>query len=81
MLTNLGWGITLIGIGVFLLGEQAARSYAAVKLDVFWTVVGVVFVVGGISELLGLHISLIPVACIVAGVILLLSALLSNSAD
>ena len=81
LLTNLGWGIGLLGIGVLLLGEQAARAYAAVKFETFWVVVGLVFLFGGISELLSIRISPIPVACIVAGVVLLLSTLFGKPRD
>lgn len=78
LLITLGWGIGLLGVGVILLGQQAARKSMGSRLDTFWVVVGFVFVIGGISELLGVHISVIPVACIVAGLVLLLAAVLER---
>lgn len=79
LLTAIGWGIGLLGVGAILLCEQAARKYMGSYIEIFWIVVGAVFVIGGISELSGVHISLIPVACIIAGVALLLSALFEKT--
>lgn len=81
LLITLGWGIGLLGVGIILLGQQAAKRYMGSRLDTFWVVVGFVFVIGGISELLGVHISVIPVACIVAGVVLLLASLLERETN
>ncbi len=81
LLLNLGWGLGLLGIGILLLGEQATRKYAGVKFETFWVIVGIVFSFGGISELLRLQISPIPIACIVAGVVLLLSALFGKQQE
>ena len=78
LLASLGWGVGLLGVGVILLGEQMARMYTAAKLEIFWVVVGAIFVIGGVSDLAGGQISLIPVACIIAGVALFLSALFSK---
>lgn len=81
LLIALGWGIGLLGVGLILLGQQLAKRYMGSKLDTFWLVVGMVFVVGGTTDLLGFHISLIPVACIVAGVVLLFSAWFEKATD
>jgi len=79
LLTAVGWGIGSLGVGAILLFEQAARKYIGGDIETLWIVVGAVFMTGGISELSGIHISLIPVACIVAGVVLLLSALFEKT--
>ena len=81
LLIVLGWGIGLLGVGVILLGQQAAKKYLGSRFDTFWVVVGFVFVIGGISDLLGFHISVIPVACIVAGVVLLVAAWFEKMPD
>jgi hypothetical protein len=44
-------------------------------LEVFWVLVGVLFVMGGVWELLSVRVGMIPIVCIVAGVLLLVSAL------
>ena len=79
LFTALGWGIGLLGVGAILLCEQAARKYMGGSIEIFWIVVGAVFITGGVSELSNVHISLVPVACIVAGVALLLSALFEKT--
>ena len=81
LLSNLSWGIGLLGIGALILFEQVARKYAGVNFETFWVIVGVVFSFGGISELLSLRISPIPIACILAGAVLLLSALFGKAED
>ena len=80
-LANFGWGIGLLGVGVLIMGMQAARKYVALALEMFWVVVGILFLLGGIWELLGVHVSLIPVVCIVAGIALLISALPQNAKE
>ena len=40
-----------------------------------WAVVGVLFVLGGVWELLSIRVVLVPILCIVAGVLLIVSAL------
>lgn len=75
LLTNLSWGVGLLGVGIIVLGAQAARRYMALSLEAFWVVVGVLFVMGGVWELLSVRVGMIPVVCIAAGVLLLVSAL------
>lgn len=75
LLTNLSWGIGLLGVGIIVLGAQATRKYVHLALEAFWVVVGVLFVIGGIWELLSVRVGMIPIVCIVAGALLLVSAL------
>lgn len=75
MATDVGWAVGLSGVGVVLLAEQAARAYLAVKYELFWVVVGNVFLLGGILMQVGLSVSLVPVALIVVGIALLASTL------
>lgn len=79
LLTNLSWGIGLLGVGVIILGGQAVRKGMALRFETFWVAVGAIFVIGGVWELLSVRVSLIPVFCIVAGVMLLVSALVGKS--
>ena len=73
-LANFGVGVGLLGVGVITLGGQAARKYFNLKLEGFWVVVGLVFVVGSLWELFEAKIGLVPVLLIVAGLALLISA-------
>jgi hypothetical protein len=73
-LADFGIGIGLLGVGVITLVEQAARRYLDLKLEGFWVVVGLLFVVGGLWELFEAEIGLVPIILIVVGVALLVSA-------
>jgi hypothetical protein len=77
-LANLGWGMGLLGIGIIIVGGQIARKSIGFGLEMFWVLVGVLFLLGGIWDLLSVRVSLTPIVCIVAGVLLLGSALLSK---
>ena len=78
LLAELGWGIGLFGIGILILGGQMARRRIALNFETFWLLVGTLFVLGGVWELLGIRVSLIPIVSIVAGVALLVSALVAK---
>lgn len=76
-LAHLPWGVWLLGVGVIILGAQFARRMIDLRLDRFWLVAGVLFLLGGISDIapFGINIAIIPVLCIIAGVVLLARAL------
>lgn len=77
-LANLSWGTGLVGVGILMIGGQIARKYMGLKCEAFWTMVGALFVIGGIWELFSVRVSLIPILCIVAGVALVVSALVGK---
>ncbi|HET7419412.1 MAG TPA: hypothetical protein VFL27_03445 [Candidatus Dormibacteraeota bacterium] len=80
-LFDVGWGYGLIGVGVIILGSQIAHMMVGEhQIDFFSTIVGVMFVFGGVWILFGIQVSLVPILIIVAGVALLLSALTSRPA-
>ena len=79
LLTNIGWGMGLLGVGIIILGSQVTRTHSGLKLDGFWVVVGFLFFLGGIWELLNVQISLTPIVCIIAGVALLISVLVDKA--
>lgn len=81
LLANFGWGIGLLGVGILILGGQMARKYMGLRFEAFWAVVGGLFVIGGVWELLSVRVSLIPILCIVAGVALLVSVLGEKTRD
>ncbi len=74
LLAELGWGIGLIGVGAIMLGAQAWRGLAAVQVERFSVTIGVLFVIAGFWNLLGLRIDVVPLLFIAAGVAILLSA-------
>ena len=77
-LANFGVGVGLLGVGVITLGVQAARKSSNLKLEGFWVVVGLLFMVGGFWELFEAKLALVPFLLIVAGLALLVSAVRSK---
>lgn len=75
-LVDVGWGLGLVGVGIITLGEQAARVVFDLKPDGFWTVLGMVFVVGGSWELMfESQFPLVPAALFMIGVTFIWSAI------
>lgn len=80
-LANVGWGVGLLGVGIIALGGQAARKYFGVHIERFGLVIGIVFVVWGIWDLLRIQIGtlpipggVLPILLIVIGVVFVVSA-------
>jgi hypothetical protein len=73
LLLDFGWGVGLVGLGVITLGMQVVRILARVKLDGFWVVVGLLFLVGGLWELIGATVPLLPILLIIIGIVLIVS--------
>jgi len=73
-LMDVGHGIGLLGIGIITLGAQAARRHFNLKLEGFWVVVGFIFLGCGLWALFEARIPLVPIALIVAGLVVLFSA-------
>lgn len=81
LLTNAGWGVGLLGVGIITLAAQAARKSLALEVEGFWVLVGFLFLLGGIWELFSIRVDFVAVLAIVAGALLLVSALTSRSKD
>lgn len=83
LLANISWGATLLGLGVIVLGIQAARIAFGLSVEGFWLVAGIVFAVGGGWEMLEARLGraplpsgLLPVLSIVVGIGLIITAFL-----
>jgi hypothetical protein len=72
LLLDVGWGVGLVGVGVITLGGQAARKYFGLPLEGFWSVVGLIFLLGGAWELFEITVPLLPLLLIGAGLVLLI---------
>lgn len=81
MLLDFGSAIGALGVGIITLGVQVVRKLFGLALEGFWVAVGVVFAAGGIWALYEINLPLVPVLLVVAGVILLISALRSKTVD
>ncbi len=78
-LADLGTGIGLLGIGIITLGIQLTRNYSKLKVEGFWIIVGLLFVIGGLGNLSEVEIPLVPIVLILAGLALLYSVIKGNS--
>lgn len=76
-LANIGWGAGLVGVGMIAIGGEAARKYFGVPVNWFWLIMGSLFVVWGVCELLRIEFSgaLLPIFSIAIGVAILVSVL------
>ena len=81
LFAHVGWGAGLLGVGIIILVAQTARKYFARKWEGFGVAVGFIFVVAGISKLLNVHLGLVPILCIIAGIALLVSTLVGRPRD
>ena len=84
-LETLFWLATLLPFLVaptyLILGSQIAHLMVGeFRLDWFSTIVGLIFLLGGIWALFSIQVGLVPILCIAAGVALMLSALTSRPA-
>lgn len=75
LLFDVGYGIGLLGVAVITLGAQLARKRMGIETEGFWIVVGLLFLIGGIWELLQIEVSLIPILLILVGVLILVTRL------
>ena len=74
ILAQVPWGWFLIGIAVLVLGAQAVRRQANLNVETFAIVIGLIFLIGGVWELLELQWPLIPILLILFGAYLLQKA-------
>ena len=77
-LANFGLAIGLLGIGIITLGMQVARKYFNLKFEWFWVVVGLLFLIGGIWDMLAFKVPLVPILIILAGIVMLISVFWSK---
>lgn len=75
LLFDVGWGIGCLGIGIIVLAGQAARKYCGLRLEGFWVLVGLGFLVGAVWEIYEITLSLVPLLLIVGGLAVLSGAL------
>ncbi|MGZ5102438.1 MAG: hypothetical protein ACXWBU_16890 [Usitatibacter sp.] len=75
MLAQVPWGWFLVGVGVLILGAQAARWQMGLDIDAFGVACGAIFLAGGVWELAALPWSLAPVLLILLGGYLLRKAI------
>ena len=60
-------GLGLLGIGIITLGLQLVRKTYNLKIEGFWLIIGLLFVLGGLGKILEVELPLVPIVFILAG--------------
>ena len=68
--------VALLGIGIIMLGVQLARVVLKLRIEGFWFVAGLLFIIGALWQLANTRIPLVPILLIAAGVALILTRFL-----
>ena len=79
MVAELGWGVGLLGVGIIILAKETLRLFRGIKIEGFWLVIGILFVVRGIATIMDKELPLVPILLAIAGGSLLSQALLSKT--
>ncbi|MDH3195815.1 MAG: hypothetical protein OEL78_05835 [Hyphomicrobiales bacterium] len=74
VLADVGWGWGLLGVAAIILGEAAARRLWDLNIGGFWLVVGLMFLAGGLWDLLQVPWPLAPILLIGCGLAVLWGA-------
>lgn len=65
-------GLWSIGVGVILLGLNAARYFNQIRMSGFTTVLGILALLTGIGDMLGMNLPTLAILLIILGLILIL---------
>jgi hypothetical protein len=79
IIADFGTGLTLLGIGLIVLGGQASRKYYQLKVETFWIIVGLLFLCGGLWVIFGLNIPFAAIVLILIGVLIVFTTLRKQS--
>lgn len=75
IIADLGFPIGLLGVGVITLVAQILKKNSNYKVEMFWVIAGLLFVIGGIWGILKIDVPLIPILIIIAGIVILTSVI------
>lgn len=75
LLLPVGEAIWFLGVAVIVLGTQGLASRWQLKVEGFWVVVGLCFLLGGVWELFDVTVSIVPILMLLVGAILFIGAL------
>lgn len=81
LLANLSWTVSLIGTAAIILAVQGTLYFRGERLDVFMAAVGVVLLVGAVTDVYGSVWSLFPALLIVIGIAMLADTLRARAGD
>jgi hypothetical protein len=72
-------GTWLLGTGLIILGSMGIRYLYRIRVDGFWTVLGILALGYGISEFFGLNLPIFPVLLVIIGVVIVYKALFGKT--
>lgn len=75
LLANFSWTVSLIGTAAIILAVQGALFFRGERLDIFMAAVGVVLLIGAITDVYGSPWSLFPALLIVIGIAMLVDTI------
>ncbi len=76
--TQISEGVWSIGVGVILLGLNAARYYYHLRMSGFTTILGVIALITGIGELVGADLPGLAILLILLGLYIVVKPLLGE---
>jgi len=71
-------GTWLIGTGLIILGSMGIRYIYRIRVDGFWTILGILALGYGVSELFSLNLPVFPVLLVVFGAVIVFKAFLGK---
>jgi hypothetical protein len=81
LLANLSWTVSLMGTAAIILAVQGTLYFRGERLDVFMAAVGIVLLIGAVTDIYGSVWSLFPALLIVIGIAMLADALRARPGD
>ena len=81
LLANLSWTMSLVGTALIVLAVQATLLARGERLDVFMAAMGVVLLIGAVSDIYGSVWSLFPALLVALGIVMFVDALRSRQAN
>jgi uncharacterized membrane protein len=67
-------GTWLIGVGLIILGSMGVRYLYGIKVEGFWTILGILALGFGVSEFFNLDLPVFPALLVVMGVVIVYKA-------
>ncbi len=76
-------GTWLIGMGLIILGSMGIRYLYGIRIDGFWTILGILALGYGVSEFFSLNLPVFPVLLVIIGMVIVYKAFIgkTNSRD
>ncbi len=81
LLAGFSWSVSLIGTAAIILAVQGTLFVRRERLDVFMAAVGVVLLIGAVSDIYGSVWSLFPALLVVIGIVMLVDTVRAHRGE